>query len=119
MKRIAVYVLIAVLFSAITCRSVGAQSTAQVSGTVKDQTGAVLPGVEVTATQTNTALKRTVLTEATGSYILPNLPVGAYRLVAAIPRIFELFQIILRLSFVAKPRLQPHLLPLQVSNHTL
>src|SRR5437879_10333904 len=85
MKRIAVYVLIAVLFSAITCRSVGAQSTAQVSGTVKDQTGAVLPGVEVTATQTDTALKRTVLTDETGSYILPNLPVGPYRLEAVLP----------------------------------
>src|SRR5438105_3456892 len=33
------------------CALAWAQATAQISGTVKDQTGAVLPGVEVTATQ--------------------------------------------------------------------
>ena len=36
----------------LTCAIVWAQATAQISGTVKDQSGAVLPGVEVTATQT-------------------------------------------------------------------
>ena len=35
-----------------------AQATAQISGAVRDQTGAVLPGVEVTATQTDTAFMR-------------------------------------------------------------
>ena len=33
-----------------------AQSTAQVNGAVTDQSGATLPGVEVTATQTDTGL---------------------------------------------------------------
>jgi hypothetical protein len=33
----------------LTCPLVLAQATAQISGTVKDQSGAVLPGVEVTA----------------------------------------------------------------------
>src|ERR1700688_4255169 len=62
--------------------NVWAQSTAQISGTVKDQTGAVVPGVEVSATQTETGLKRSVMTDAGGSYILPSLPVGSYRLEA-------------------------------------
>jgi len=61
-----------------------AQATAQVSGTVKDQSGAVLRGVEVTATQTATGVKRTVLTNETGSYVLSNLPLGPYRLEAAL-----------------------------------
>jgi hypothetical protein len=34
------------------------QSTAQISGQVKDETGAVLPGVEVTASQTATGATR-------------------------------------------------------------
>jgi hypothetical protein len=61
------------------------QSTAQVSGTVRDQTGAVLPGVEVALIQTNTGLNRTVVSDETGSYILPGLPVGPYRLEASLP----------------------------------
>ena len=80
MKRpigsIRVSLLIGLLFSALACTSVWGQSTAQVSGTVKDQTGAVLPGVEVTATQAETGLKRTAVTDETGSYLLTNLPVG-------------------------------------------
>ena len=66
MKRI---ILVGVLLGFL-CSSLPvlwAQSTAQISGTVKDQTGAVLPGVEVTATQTATGVARTALTNETGS----------------------------------------------------
>src|SRR5262245_10422962 len=62
-----------------------AQSTAQINGTVKDPTGAVLPGVEVTATQTETGLTRMSITNETGAYLLTSLPVGPYRLEAALP----------------------------------
>ena len=76
---------IGLLISAVTCTSVWAQSTAQVSGTIKDQTGAVLPGVEVTVTQSETGLVRTAVTDETGSYLLANLPVGPYRFEAGLP----------------------------------
>src|SRR5881409_2671788 len=62
-----------------------AQATAQISGTVRDQSGAVLPGVEVSATQMATGTKRTILTNETGSYVLTNLAVGPYRIEAALP----------------------------------
>src|SRR5262245_47688046 len=62
-----------------------AQATAQISGTVRDQTGAVLPGAEVTATQTETGITRMAITNETGSYVLPNLTVGPYRLEAGLP----------------------------------
>jgi Carboxypeptidase regulatory-like domain/TonB dependent receptor len=52
----------------------------QVSGVVKDSSGGVLPGVEVTITKTDTGTVRTVFTGADGSYVLPNLPVGPYKL---------------------------------------
>src|SRR5262245_30151002 len=58
--------------------------TAQISGTVSDPSGAVLPGVEITATQTATGLTRTTITNETGSYVLPNLALGPYRLEAAL-----------------------------------
>src|SRR5438094_8601160 len=75
----------AFMFSCVTWTAVWGQSTAQVSGTVRDQSGAVLPGVEVTATQTATGLVRNVVTNETGSYILPNLPIGPCRLETALP----------------------------------
>src|SRR5216110_1392180 len=73
------------LISVLTCTVVWAQSTAQVSGTVTDPSGAVLPGVDVTVTQTDTGLMRSVVTNETGSYSLTSLPVGPYRLEAALP----------------------------------
>jgi hypothetical protein len=60
-------------------------STSQISGTVKDQSGAVLPGAEVAATQTATGAKRTAVTDETGSFVLPNLPIGPYALEVSLP----------------------------------
>src|SRR5438132_6308814 len=77
--------LLGFLFLSIISTVVWAQSTAQVSGTVKDQSGAVLPGVQVTATQTATGLERSIVTNETGSYVLTNLPVGPYKLEASLP----------------------------------
>jgi hypothetical protein len=62
-----------------------AQSTAQISGGVTDATGAILPGVELTVTQTETGANRSAVTNETGSYVLPNLPIGPYRLEASLP----------------------------------
>src|SRR5215510_4640922 len=61
-----------------------AQATAQMSGTVRDESGGVLPGVTVTVTQTDTGFSRTVVTEGSGSYVMPNLPTGPYRIEAAL-----------------------------------
>ncbi|MBI4263577.1 MAG: TonB-dependent receptor [Acidobacteria bacterium] len=57
-----------------------AQATAQINGTVTDASGGVLPGTDVTAIQTDTGFRRSAVTDASGSYTLPNLPVGPYRL---------------------------------------
>src|SRR5436190_15062843 len=85
MKSIA-YVLIALSAIAVVAPTAGAQSTtAQISGTIKDQSGAVLPGVEVTVTQTATGAKRTAVTNETGNYVLASLPLGPYMLEASLP----------------------------------
>ena len=72
MKRPAPCILAGMIVFVMTCGDIWAQSTAQISGTVKDQSGAVLPGVEVTVTQTDTGVKRTTVTNETGSYVLPD-----------------------------------------------
>ena len=61
-----------------------AQATAQINGTVSDASSGVLPGVTVTATQTDTGFRREVVTDATGSFALTNLPIGPYRLEVAL-----------------------------------
>jgi hypothetical protein len=60
----------------LACSGGFGQAVSQISGTAKDQTGSVVPGVEITATQTDTGVKRTAVTDETGAYILPNLPLG-------------------------------------------
>ena len=72
MKR-TLSVLAGLFMVVVTSGDVWAQATAQISGTVRDQSGAVLPGVEVVATQTDTGIGRTTVTNETGSYVLPNL----------------------------------------------
>ncbi|HYM10131.1 MAG TPA: carboxypeptidase-like regulatory domain-containing protein, partial [Bryobacterales bacterium] len=57
-----------------------AVAVAEVSGTVTDSTGGVLPGAQVTMTETDKQLPRSTVTNASGHYILTNLPVGPYRL---------------------------------------
>jgi hypothetical protein len=83
--RMSASVLAAALFLSFGVTMIWAQATAQISGSVKDQSGAVLPGVEVTATQTATGAKRSATTDETGSYILQNLPIGPYTIEAALP----------------------------------
>src|SRR5206468_8652176 len=68
-----------------SCAMVWAQVTAQISGVAKDQSGAVLPGVEITATQSDTGVARTAVTNETGSYVFANLPIGPYKLEASLP----------------------------------
>src|SRR5579883_1936062 len=68
------------------CPAVLAQTVAsQISGTVHDPSGAVLPGVDVKVTNTDTTATRTTVTNEAGAYVFPNLPIGPYRLEASLP----------------------------------
>src|SRR5262245_25602341 len=78
--------LVALLLAiAVSCLPAFSQGpSGQISGRVTDATGAVLPGVEVSVTQTETGLVRSVVTNESGLYTLPRLPVGPYKLDAAL-----------------------------------
>lgn len=56
--------------------------TGEIRGTIRDSSGAVLPGVTVTATNTQTGLKRTETTSSTGTYVFASLPIGTYTMTA-------------------------------------
>jgi hypothetical protein len=83
-KRI-LRLFVGVLAFTLASGTAWAQATSQINGTVKDQSGAVLPGVEVTATQTATGVKRSTVSNETGNYVLASLPIGPYMLEAALP----------------------------------
>ena len=55
------------------------------SGTVRDSAGASLADARVTAIETQTGLRRDAVASRTGSYDIPELPVGIYRLVVSAP----------------------------------
>ncbi|HKS68300.1 MAG TPA: carboxypeptidase regulatory-like domain-containing protein, partial [Candidatus Acidoferrales bacterium] len=48
-------------------------------GTVTDASGAAVPGATVTVHNVDTGVDRTTQTGAEGSYLLPELPIGTYR----------------------------------------
>ncbi len=48
------------------------------TGTVTDGSGGAVPGVQVAAVQNSTALRRETRTLGTGTYSIPQLPVGTY-----------------------------------------
>jgi hypothetical protein len=70
-------VAVIVLFAAVT---VLASITGGISGVVTDNSGAVISGARVLATDTQTGVKTAVTTDAKGFYNLPALAVGTYDL---------------------------------------
>src|SRR5438477_708365 len=92
-----------------------AQGTSQINGVVKDPSGAVLPGVEVTATQTSTNVTRQTVSDERGNFILPNLPVGPYKVEAALPGFRTFVQTGIELGVNQNPNLNISLEVGQVS----
>src|SRR5919108_2126240 len=59
-------------------------TTGTILGTVRDSSGAVLPGVAVTVTNTDTNVVRMAVTDDRGDYVVRLLPVGTYRVETAL-----------------------------------
>ncbi len=74
------------LFFVLLFSTAIAQTTnATLGGTVSDSTGALIPGVTVTATNTQTGIVTTVLTNETGAYNFASLQTGIYKVTAELP----------------------------------
>jgi len=76
--RYAFALLIAVLLSVTT---VYAQATAEITGTVTDPSGAVIPGAKITATNDASGSSQSTVSNSSGLYTLPGLSNGTYTLV--------------------------------------
>lgn len=67
------------IFGVLTANGQSQAINAQIEGVVTDPNGASLPNATVTARNLGTGAERTVTTESNGSYRLPLLPLGTYR----------------------------------------
>lgn len=68
---------------ALSCTAAAAQATTgSISGVITDESGAVLPGVDIVIAQIATGLERRQVTDGTGFYRVLNLSPGEYRLSA-------------------------------------
>src|ERR1700722_1321967 len=76
------FVCFVALFAALLLSQVlnGQSTSGTVLGTVKESSGAVVPGAMVTLTNTGTNARHSTLTGDTGSYQFVNLEVGTYQL---------------------------------------
>lgn len=62
--------------------AVAQNTTSTITGDIKDATGALLSGVQVTARQTGTGLTRSTVSTEDGRFVFPGLPLGDYEITA-------------------------------------
>lgn len=78
-------VLIVLVVALLVPASLSAQTvTGTLQGTVKDTSGAVMPGAVVSMRNLDTGQTRETTTNTVGYYVLPFLPIGSYELTAAL-----------------------------------
>jgi len=83
MRKLAFFgAVLAMLGTAGTVRAQTA--TGQITGTVKDATGAVVPGATVTVVSELTGSRREAVTGREGNYSIPLLPVSTYSVTASL-----------------------------------
>ena len=70
------------LFSLSIGNAAAQEITGSISGVVSDSSGALIPGVKVTVTNTGTNVAKSVVTGASGAYRVPFLIFGTYQVKA-------------------------------------
>src|SRR5204863_6901132 len=67
-------------FFSTECQLSAQISAGTIVGTAYDESGAIVAGAEITLTNMQTQLRRTVVTDASGNYAAPQLPAGVYKI---------------------------------------
>ena len=78
MKLTTVVVLATILIAIVCTAAVAQTGTSNITGTVRDGTGAIVPGASVTATNEATNVQSTQSTTDSGVYAFSSMPVGVY-----------------------------------------
>ena len=77
--------LVCCLFTIATVRSHAQSTFGSILGTVRDATGSLVQGAEVTLVNVGTTARRVETTDSTGNYSFRNIEVGTYKLAIAAP----------------------------------
>src|SRR6184192_256680 len=80
-----VWAAVFLLCFVMSANAIAQSSNAALGGTVADPSGAVIPGVEITATNTGTGVASTTISNESGAYSFPSLQTGTYKLSAVLP----------------------------------
>src|ERR1700730_3088074 len=82
--RASLHVLVTLVLIAVfpPTLSQAQDATARITGTVSDSTGAVIPGVQITVTNTATQVSREATSDHDGLYQVLALPIGTYKVTA-------------------------------------
>jgi outer membrane receptor protein involved in Fe transport len=82
MSRLRVFPLLVLSLSLLPSAGSAQVAQAELRGAVLDESGAALPGATITATHIDTGTVRQTVTSTTGTYVMPALPIGVYKIVA-------------------------------------
>ena len=85
MKKLQVRGILLLAFALFFIQLYGQSTNGSIGGTIEDVTQALLPSVMVTATNVDTGVASTSLTNETGAYSFPNLAPGQYKVTAELP----------------------------------
>ena len=82
MQRMPLLAALALLMVLSPTYAAAQATTARLVGTVKEPTGAVIPGASVVATNLDTGTRRDAITNDEGDFVIPNVPIGRYEVAA-------------------------------------
>jgi hypothetical protein len=85
MQRFAIVALLVLSLLLLVSPNVFGQATSNLSGTVQDATGALIPGVEIKAINEGTGVETAALSNDAGAYNFAAMPPGTYTVRATLP----------------------------------
>src|SRR5207249_11115900 len=119
-RQFQIYLFLAILAVCSFIPALDAQGVgAAIQGTVRDSSGAIIPGAMITANNTETNLRRTATSNEAGLFSIPDLPPGKYRAQVSLPgfqtRVVENIELVVGQEFVLNTTLQVGTLAEQVT----
>jgi hypothetical protein len=115
MKRLASCLFVLVLLCAGAAPAFAQFDTATVVGTVKDNTGGVVPGATVTLTNLDTGVSLVFVTEENGSFEFITVRIGRYKVTAELQGFATAVADNIQVSVGARQRVDLQLSPGQIS----